>query len=454
MSLVGVEHVRVDAERVERADAADTEEDLLAQPVLGVAAVQAVGHVAHVVGVLVDIGVEQVQRHAPDIGAPHPRVQRGAGQVDGDADVVAVGDRHRVRVEVGIALLLPPVGVEGLPEVAVPVEEPDADERDAEVARCLQVVAGQHAEAARVLRERLGDAVLGREVRHEAQRRAGLARGAQLEPAVAVEVALVLLAHLAEEPHEAGVLAELGEAVAAHEPEQAHRIVHRRVPCVGVDPAEQVAGLAVPRPPQVHRQLLEGDELLGERWPDREAAQRLHRRPTLDRGATTTFPLMHEVRGVVALEKGKPVSVETIVVPDPGPGEVVVDVAACGVCHTDLHYREGAINDDFPFLLGHEAAGRVSEVGEGVTDVAVGDFVILNWRAVCGQCRACLRGRPWYCFATHNAAQKMTLAPTGASCRPHSASARSRTRRSSPRARRPRSTSAPGPRPRASSAAA
>jgi S-(hydroxymethyl)mycothiol dehydrogenase len=117
----------------------------------------------------------------------------------------------------------------------------------------------------------------------------------------------------------------------------------------------------------------------------------------------------HEVKGVVARGKGAPVSVETIVVPDPGPGEVVVDVQACGVCHTDLHYREGGINDDFPFLLGHEAAGVVSAVGEGVSTVAVGDYVILNWRAVCGQCRACLKGKPWYCFATHNAAQKMTL---------------------------------------------
>ena len=96
--------------------------------------------------------------------------------------------------------------------------------------------------------------------------------------------------------------------------------------------------------------------------------------------------------------------------PDPGPGEAVVDVQACGVCHTDLHYREGGINDDFPFLLGHEAAGVVSAVGEGVTNVAVGDYVVLNWRAVCGQCRACLKGEPQYCFDTHNAAQKMTLA--------------------------------------------
>ena len=119
--------------------------------------------------------------------------------------------------------------------------------------------------------------------------------------------------------------------------------------------------------------------------------------------------MSQQVQGVVARAKGAPVTIETIVVPDPGPGEAVVQVQACGVCHTDLHYREGGINDDFPFLLGHEAAGIVEAVGPDVTEVAPGDFVILNWRAVCGQCRACLRGRPWYCFNTHNATQKMTL---------------------------------------------
>ncbi|GAA1139022.1 S-(hydroxymethyl)mycothiol dehydrogenase [Kitasatospora gansuensis] len=119
--------------------------------------------------------------------------------------------------------------------------------------------------------------------------------------------------------------------------------------------------------------------------------------------------MSQQVQGVIARAKGEPVRVETIVVPDPGPGEAVVKVQACGVCHTDLHYREGGINDEFPFLLGHEAAGVVESVGEGVTEVAPGDFVILNWRAVCGQCRACRRGRPWYCFATHNAKQRMTL---------------------------------------------
>ena len=115
------------------------------------------------------------------------------------------------------------------------------------------------------------------------------------------------------------------------------------------------------------------------------------------------------VQGVIAREKGAPVEVTTILVPDPGPGEALVRVQASGVCHTDLHYRQGGIGDDFPYFLGHEAAGMVEAVGDDVTDVAPGDFVILNWRAVCGQCRACRRGRPWYCFNTHNARQKMTL---------------------------------------------
>lgn len=125
--------------------------------------------------------------------------------------------------------------------------------------------------------------------------------------------------------------------------------------------------------------------------------------------AVSNGPMPTTVKGVIARSKGAPVELVDIVVPDPGPGEVVVDIATCGVCHTDYHYQQGGINDDFPFLLGHEAAGTVSAVGEGVTEVAVGDFVVLNWRAVCGQCRACLRGEPWYCFATHNAEQKMTL---------------------------------------------
>ncbi|WP_460813075.1 S-(hydroxymethyl)mycothiol dehydrogenase [Nocardioides salsibiostraticola] len=119
---------------------------------------------------------------------------------------------------------------------------------------------------------------------------------------------------------------------------------------------------------------------------------------------------MQQVKAVIARSKGAPVELTTINVPDPGPGEALVKIQACGVCHTDLHYREGGINDEFPFLLGHEAAGIVEAVGDDVTSVAPGDFVVLNWRAVCGNCRACNRGEPQYCFDTHNATQKMTLA--------------------------------------------
>ena len=116
-----------------------------------------------------------------------------------------------------------------------------------------------------------------------------------------------------------------------------------------------------------------------------------------------------EVRAVVAMAQGEPVTVETVVVPDPGPHEVVVRLETCGVCHTDLHYREGGISDDFPFLLGHEAAARVETVGDAVTTVVPGDRVVLAWRAPCGTCRACTRGRPWYCFDSRHQGSPMTL---------------------------------------------
>jgi S-(hydroxymethyl)mycothiol dehydrogenase len=116
-----------------------------------------------------------------------------------------------------------------------------------------------------------------------------------------------------------------------------------------------------------------------------------------------------KVKAVISRTKDAPVELVTITVPDPGPGEAVVKVLACGVCHTDLHYVQGGIGEDYPYLLGHEAAGVVESVGDGVRDLVPGDYVILNWRAVCGTCRACRRGRPWYCFATFNATQKMNL---------------------------------------------
>lgn len=119
--------------------------------------------------------------------------------------------------------------------------------------------------------------------------------------------------------------------------------------------------------------------------------------------------MAHKVQAAVVRSKNAPVTIETIIVPNPGPGEVVVDVSTCGVCHTDYSYIEGGVGDNYPYLLGHESTAVVSEIGEGVTNVAVGDKVILNWRAVCGECRACKKGQLQYCFDTHNAEQKMTL---------------------------------------------
>ena len=115
------------------------------------------------------------------------------------------------------------------------------------------------------------------------------------------------------------------------------------------------------------------------------------------------------VKGVISRSKGAPTEVVDVVIPDPGPRDVIVKIQACGVCHTDLAYKQGGINDEYPFLLGHEAAGIVETVGSDVSHVEVGDFVVLNWRAVCGECRACKRGRPWYCFNTFNASKAMTL---------------------------------------------
>ena len=117
----------------------------------------------------------------------------------------------------------------------------------------------------------------------------------------------------------------------------------------------------------------------------------------------------HKVQAVVVRTMNGPLSLETILVPDPGPGEALVNILTCGVCHTDLHYQQGGISDNYPFLLGHEATGVVAAIGDDVTNVVVGDRVILNWRAVCGECRACRRGEAQYCFNTFNATQKMTL---------------------------------------------
>jgi len=113
-------------------------------------------------------------------------------------------------------------------------------------------------------------------------------------------------------------------------------------------------------------------------------------------------------RGVIAREPGKPGVVEAFTIEPPGPGEALVRILASGVCHTDLSAKNGVFGTSgFPFLLGHEGAGIVEQLGEGVTNVKEGDYVILAWRAPCGNCRFCLVGKPHLCAASLNAGPKM-----------------------------------------------
>jgi S-(hydroxymethyl)mycothiol dehydrogenase len=113
-------------------------------------------------------------------------------------------------------------------------------------------------------------------------------------------------------------------------------------------------------------------------------------------------------RGVIAREPGAPGVVEEFTIDAPGPGEALVRILASGVCHTDLSAKNGVFGTEgFPFLLGHEGAGIVEQVGEGVTNVAPGDHVILAWRAPCGECRFCKVGQPQLCAASLNAEKRM-----------------------------------------------
>jgi S-(hydroxymethyl)mycothiol dehydrogenase len=107
---------------------------------------------------------------------------------------------------------------------------------------------------------------------------------------------------------------------------------------------------------------------------------------------------MREAHGVVVSGLGAPARIEPIVVEDPGPGEVLVRIVANGVCHSDLwSIQHGNWGSPFPMLLGHEGAGIVEIVGDGVTHVGVDDPVVLAWAVPCGSCVACKRGRPRRC---------------------------------------------------------
>ncbi len=286
MALVGVEDLRLGragepAEGTQRADAADTEQQLLAQPVLAGAAVEPVGHLAEVVGVLLDVGVEEQQRHAADARDPDPGDHLGAAG-DGDPDertgaVVLVEQRERelVGVQDGVGLLLPALAGERLLEVALLVEQADTDDRHAQVGGGLEVVTGEDAEAAGVLREDGRDAVLRGEV-GDGTRRIGV--GGALVPPLTREVALEVGGGLGQHVEEDPVGGQLVEATRVDGAEELDGVVARRLPQVGVDRGEDVLRRRVPGPAEVARQGAERGQGLGQDGTDGESSDGSHGR--------------------------------------------------------------------------------------------------------------------------------------------------------------------------------
>ena len=108
---------------------------------------------------------------------------------------------------------------------------------------------------------------------------------------------------------------------------------------------------------------------------------------------------MREIKAAVCRSFGKPLTIETVHLADPGPGEVQVDIEAVAICHSDITFVDGGWGGDLPAVYGHEAVGRVARVGSGVDGVAVGDRVLVTLIRSCGTCAACAGGRPTQCAA-------------------------------------------------------
>jgi hypothetical protein len=272
VALVGVEDLGREAERVQGAHPADAEQDLLPEAVLAAAAVEPVGHRALAWSVALDVGVEQEQRHPADVRPPELGPQRhavGQAHVDPQRPPLAAGDqlqRQLLRVEGGVGLELAAVGGQRLPEVSGPVEQPDADQRHAEVAGRLEVVAGEHAETARVLGQDLADAELGGEVRDPAGR-----GGQRLVPARLAQVAGQVLGgrRLAGQEGRVGrgALEHRGVRLVQH----AQGVAAGRLPPGGIEGREQLLDGRMPGPAQVAGEDREGLEGLRNGGEHREA---------------------------------------------------------------------------------------------------------------------------------------------------------------------------------------
>ena len=287
VALVGVEDLgrRCSGDAAVGADGAyatDPQQHLLQEPVLGATAVEPVGDLALGRGVALGVGVEQEQGHAADLRLPDLGVQGAAArQADLDGQRAAVGvaqeaDRQVVGIQDRVVLLLPALGVEGLLEVAGAIEQADAQDRHAEVAGRLEVVAREDAETTGVLRQHVRDAVLRAEV-GDRRRSLGAER---LVPPVLLQVALEVGVGLAEAPREVIVRGELAQPLGPHLTEQPGRVVADPLPDHRVDAREEVTRGGVPRPTQVGDELAEPGERLGQDGTDGEPADRAHgRRP-------------------------------------------------------------------------------------------------------------------------------------------------------------------------------
>jgi hypothetical protein len=260
---------------------ADAEQHLLEEPVLAAAAVEPVRHAALAEVVLLHVRVEHQQRDPADLGQPDAGVEGfAAGEGQGHLGGCAVGlaqEGHGqfVRVQDRIVLLLPAVPGQRLAEVAVPVEESDADQGYAEVAGRLEMVPGEDAEAAGVLRQRGRDAELGREVGDGGGKFGGLG----LVPAVAGHVVVQVVGGRGEPSQEAPVLRQLGQPSGRHAPEEAYGIAFGGGPALGVHGLEEVTGLGMPGPAQIARQIAEGVKGFGEYGTHGESADGLHELP-------------------------------------------------------------------------------------------------------------------------------------------------------------------------------
>ncbi len=117
-----------------------------------------------------------------------------------------------------------------------------------------------------------------------------------------------------------------------------------------------------------------------------------------------------KAQAAVLWQPGEPVEILEVDLAPPQEGEVLVQIAACGVCHSDLHVVDGALPEPLPLVLGHEAAGVVVETGVGVASLEAGDHVVLALVPSCGECAECLRGRPNFCELGARMAAEGTLA--------------------------------------------